>query len=339
MKLDLPLPARSGPDVRDAAARAEQAGYDGVWATEITHDPFLTAALAATATGTVDVGTAVAIAFARNPMTVAVQATDLQQLSAGRFVLGLGTQVRAHITRRFGMPWSHPATRLHEFVRAVRAIWAAWRGQPLDFEGEFYRHTLLTPFFTPDPGPYPDPPILVAAVGERMCRVAGQVADGMLCHSLTSPGYLGQVMLPAARAGRGDAGAAGPFTVGVAPLVGVGRDEAELATAVRAVRRQLAFYAATPSYRPVLEFHGRAGVADRLSAAAREQRWPDLTGVIDDELLTAFAVVGEPAVAGRELARRFGGLATRMTPYLPYRADRTVVTELRDSVRAGLAEK
>jgi probable F420-dependent oxidoreductase len=338
VKLDLSLPTRSGPDVRDAAVRAEGAGYDGVWTTEITHDPFVGAALAAVVTSTVDVGTAVAIAFARNPMSVAMQAADLHQLSSGRFVLGLGTQVRAHVTRRYGMPWSRPAARLHEFVRAVRAVWAAWYdGVPLDFEGEFYQHTLLTPFFTPEPSPYGVPPILVAAVGERMCRVAGQVADGVLCHSLTSVSYLREVMLPAARAGRADAGAGGAFEVGLAPLVAVGADDAELAAAVRGVRHQLAFYASTPAYSRVLEYHGHAELAERLSRAAREQRWREQAHLIDDELLTTFAVVGKPAAAGRELVRRFGGLATRITPYLPYRVADSTAAELRAAICGSLA--
>ncbi|WP_084532341.1 TIGR03617 family F420-dependent LLM class oxidoreductase [Nocardia miyunensis] len=294
MKIDTSLPITASLDPRDAAARAEREGFDGVWASEINHDPFLALGLAATATDRITLGTAIALSFARNPMSTAVLANDLQVLSGGRLLLGLGTQVRAHITRRFGMPWSHPAARLREFVLAMRAIWSCWYdGVPLDFRGQFFTHTLMTPMFTPEPHPSGPPRVLLAGVGELMTEVAGEVADGFLCHGFTTEAYLREVTLPALARGRQHAGAGmGGFDIVGAPFLVVGRTESELATAAAAVRGQIAFYGSTPAYRAVLDRHGWGALGEELHALSRANRWAEMAGLIDDEVLDAFVWAG-----------------------------------------------
>lgn len=299
--------------------QARQAGLDGVWTTETAHDPFLPLLLAAERAPALTVGTAVAIAFARSPMTLAATANDLHARSRGRFVLGLGSQVQAHITRRFSMPWSAPAARMREFVLALRAIWAAWQsGERLYFRGEYYSHTLLPPLFRPDPNPYGPPPVVLAAVGPRMTRVAAEIADGLLVHSFTTERYLREVTLPVVAEHR-PAGA--PFTICYPGLVATGADERSYETAVAAVRRQIAFYGATPAYRPVLEHHGWADLHTELVRLSRRGDWDTMTGLVDDDVLDAFAVTGEPAAAGAEIARRFGDVVERFTLATPYPLD------------------
>jgi probable F420-dependent oxidoreductase len=208
MQVDTVLPFSASIDTRQGAAAAESAGYAAVWTGEVKHDPFLALGLAAVATESIRLGTSIALAFARNPMSTAVQANDLQALSGGRLLLGLGSQIRAHITRRFGMPWSHPAPRMREYILAMRAIWECWNsGTKLDFRGDFYTHTLMTPFFDPGPNPHGAPAVLLAGVGDVMTAVAGEVADGFLCHGFTTERYLREVTVPALERGR--AGRAG----------------------------------------------------------------------------------------------------------------------------------
>lgn len=309
--------------------RARRAGLDGVWTTETAHDPFLPLLLAAERAPDITIGTGVAVAFARSPMTLAATANDLHQRSGGRFVLGLGSQVEAHVTRRFSMPWSAPAARMREFVLALRAIWAAWQsGERLYFRGEFYSHTLLPPLFRPGPNPYGPPPVLLAAVGPRMTRVAAEVADGLLVHSFTTERYLREVTLPAVAGHR-----ARPFTICYPGLVATGTGEREYETAVAAVRRQIAFYGATPAYRPVLDRHGWADLHTELQRLSRRSDWETMTSLVDDDVLAAFAVTGEPAAAGAEIVRRFGGIVDRFTVATPYdlgeRAHRDLVAAVR----------
>ncbi|MDU0292047.1 TIGR03617 family F420-dependent LLM class oxidoreductase [Saccharothrix longispora] len=298
------------PDPRtvlDAARETAAAGCDGFWVAETKHDPFVALSRVA---GTVDLdlGTAIAVAFARNPMTVAVQANDLQLLSGGRFQLGLGSQVEPHVTKRFGMPWSHPAARMREFVLAVRAIWHSWAtGERLRFRGEFYAHTLMTPFFDPGPNPHGAPPVWLAGVGALMTEVAGEVADGFLCHDFTTERYLREVTLPALTRGRARAGK---------PLAGLGISGPSLVACtdedVAAVRRRIAFYGSTPSYRKVLDLHGWGDLHEELHRLSRRSRWDDMAGLVTDEVLHAFAVVGTPAEARAELTRRYGDVVTRV---------------------------
>jgi probable F420-dependent oxidoreductase len=334
--------ALDGPvDVRRDAEAAEREGFDGFCLSEIRHDPFVGLALAAMATERVQLGTAIAVAFARSPMTTAAAADDLQALSGGRLLLGLGTQVKAHITRRFSMPWSHPAPRMREYVLAMRAIWDTWHtGAPLEFRGEFYSHTLMTPMFEPQRHGFGPPPVLLAGVGETMTEVAGEVADGFLPHGFTTERYLREITLPALRRGREAAGRTlDGFSIKGSPLVAAGRTPEERATAVTGVKSQIAFYGSTPAYRPVLELHGWGELGDRLHALSREGRWPEMGALVDDEVLDAFAVVGSPADAGAELVRRYGDVFDRAALYTPYRADPAMTQELVAAVRtaAGVA--
>ena len=312
-------------EVEAAAVAAEKDGYDGFGAAETRHDVFPALTLAARATSRLTLQSAIAVAFARNPMTVAVLANDLQLISEGRFQLGLGSQVKPHIERRFAMPWSKPAARMEEYVRAVRAIWQAWdTGERLAFRGEFYRHTLMTDFFDPGPNPHGNPPILLAAVGELMTRTAGRVADGLLVHPLTSAAYLSERTLPALREARG--GDLGDFTVCLSAMVVLGADEAARSRAEQAVKGQIAFYASTPSYRSVLELHGWGELADRLNELSRRRAWAEMTALISDEVLGTFAVTGDVAAGLRD---RFGELVDRISLYTPYEVDPAVVAEVR----------
>jgi probable F420-dependent oxidoreductase len=301
------------------AAAAERLGFDGWWATETQTDVFVSCAVGALRTEDVRLGTGIAVALARNPMTVAYQANDLQRLSAGRFVLGLGAQVKAHVERRFSMSYSHPAARMREFVLAVRAIWSAWAsGEKLDFRGDFYRHTLMTPFFDPGPNPHGNPKIVLAAVGPLMTEVAGEVADGIFCHAFGTERYLREVTLPALRRGAARAGRDLDGFEILAPGFVIARDgEADLAAGIDFVRTQIGFYGSTPAYRPVLELHGWGDLGDELTALSKRGEWQRLAEVIDDEVLATFAIVGAPEDAAAQIARRYGDLATRVSLTVP----------------------
>ncbi|MFI6093634.1 TIGR03617 family F420-dependent LLM class oxidoreductase [Streptomyces sp. NPDC051218] len=302
-----------------SAAAAEEGRYDGFGVPETRHDVFTGLALAAAATDRICLQSEIAVAFARNPMSVAVLANDIQLISGGRFRLGLGSQVKAHIERRFAMPWSRPAARMEEFVVAIRAIWHAWAtGERLTFRGEFYQHTLMTDFFSPGPNPHGNPPVILAAVGERMTQVAGRVADGMLCHSFTTPQYVSERTRPTLREARGSLDG---FTLGLPALIILGADEKERADAEAAVRAQIAFYGSTPAYRPVLELHGWEDLNDRLNTLSRRQAWSEMADAIDDEVLDAFAVAGTAGEVAHALHSRFGGLVDRVSLYTPYDAD------------------
>jgi probable F420-dependent oxidoreductase len=346
MKVDAKLQLPSGDRLADVGARAaelERAGFDGIWTSEAAHDPFLPVALAADATSTAELGTGIAVAFARSPMTVAYVANDLQLLSSGRFVLGLGSQVRPHVERRFAMPWGSPAARMRDFVLALRAIWSSWStGERLDHQGEFYSHTLMTPYFSPGRNPFGPPPVHLAAVGERMTEVAGEVADGLLLHALTTRRYLTERTLPAlqrgaARARRGRA----ELELSYPCLIATGGNELELATAVTAVREQIAFYASTPAYAGVLELHGWADLGTELTALSvskRPGRWREMGAHIDDSVLDAFAIVAEPDDVAAAVRHRFDGLVDRLSFYAPYDLDPAIwqapLEQLRSAPRA-----
>jgi probable F420-dependent oxidoreductase len=303
-----------------AAARQEARGYDGVWVAETSHDPFLPLVMAAQDTVRVDLGTSIAVAFARNPMTLAQVSWDLQAASHGRFVLGLGSQIKPHITRRFSMPWSHPAPRMREMILAIRAIWACWNdGTKLDFRGDFYQHTLMTPFFNPGPNPHGDARIFLAAVGGLMTEVAGEVADGLICHGFTTQRYLTEVTLPALEKGRAKAGKPmDGFELSGPMFVVTGRDEDEMAAAATGVRRQIAFYGSTPAYRGVLELHGWGDLQDELNRMSKEGRWADMGTLIDDEMLATFAVVAPLDEVAGKLIERWSGVLSRLSFYTPY---------------------
>lgn len=324
-------------DAGPAAREAEDLGYRAVWFGETAHDPFVSVALAASATSRIEVGTGVAIAFARSPMTLAATANDLQAVSKGRFVLGLGSQIKPHVTRRFSMPWSHPAARMREFVLAVRAIWRCWHsGEPLDFRGDFYTHTLMTPFFNPGPSEYGPPQLYIAGVGDLMTQVVGEVGDGFLCHGFTTERYLREVTLPALDRGRKRAGLSlDGFQISGLPFVVTGRTEEEVAKSTAAVKDQIAFYASTPVYRPVLDLHGWGDLQADLNALTKAGRWPDMAALIDDEVLNTFAIVAEPDAVAAAVRGRFGDIFTRMhlyvMPPLAATAMRPIIAELADS--------
>jgi probable F420-dependent oxidoreductase len=309
--------------VIDEARRHEKAGYDGLWSSESAHDPFLPLVLACEHTEQMELGTAIAVAFARSPMQLAYTAHDLQAYSGGRFILGLGSQIKPHIERRFSMPWSHPAPRMREFVMAMRAIWSAWNdGTKLGFRGDFYQHTLMSPFFSPPPAPGGAPGVFLAAVGEAMTTVAGEVADGLLVHPFSTERYLREVTLPALSAGLAASGRS-PTDVEVSmmAMIATGDTEEDMARAVAGTRQQVAFYGSTPAYRGVLDRHGWAGLGDELnslSRSSREDKWEAMGGLIEDDVLQAFAVVAEPADVAAEIQRRFGGLVDRVSFYSPY---------------------
>jgi probable F420-dependent oxidoreductase len=305
MQIDLGVRDAAPDRALAAARRAEEGGFDGIHFPELAHDPLIACALAGSATERIRTATSVTVAFARNPMIVA---------SRGRFSLGLGSQVRAHIERRFSMPWTAPAPRMREFIGAVRAIWRSWEtGEKLAFEGEHYSHSLMTPMFSPGPNPHGTPDIWLAAVGPAMTRLAGEAADGFIAHAFTTPAYLERVSLPALAEGR-DRGGRERTDVVVTPFVITGSDEAARAASERAVREQIAFYGSTPSYRGVMELHGWEDAADALHAASRRGEWAEMGALITDDMLSAFAIdCPNPDIGGlrRAVDERFGHLADR----------------------------
>lgn len=322
----------------EKAAELEAAGFSGAWSAETSHDPFLPLALAADHTSTIELGTSIAVAFARNPMLLANIGWDLQALSGGRFILGLGSQIKPHITKRFSMEWSHPAARMREMVLAVRAIWDTWlTGAPLQFRGDFYRHTLMTPFFTPEAtelGDLGPPRVFLAGVGQLMTEVAGEVCDGFFCHGFTTERYLREVTLPALERGRAKAGKTMEgFEITGPSFVVTGTTESELEQAATGTRQQIAFYGSTPAYRPVLELHGWGALQDELNTLSKQGRWEEMGTLIDDEVLNTFAVVGTPEQIAPELDRRYGDVVSRISFYAPYKSDpdrwRTVLDALK----------
>jgi probable F420-dependent oxidoreductase len=338
MQVDATLPF--GPHrAAEAAREYEDAGYSGVWTAETSHDPFLPLVLAAEHTERVEIGTSIAVAFARNPMLLANIGWDLQSYSNGRFILGLGSQIKPHITKRFSMEWSHPASRMREMIQAVRAIWDTWlHGTPLQFRGEYYKHTLMTPFFTPpasDLAEFGVPKIYLAGVGELMTEVAGEVCDGFICHGFTTERYLREVTLPALARGRAKAGRTmDGFDIVGPSFVVTGTDPAELATAADGTRQQIAFYGSTPAYRAVLDLHGWGGLQDELNTLSKQGRWQEMGVLIDDEILNTFAVVGEPEAIAPELGRRYADVISRISFYAPYRSDPDRWTAVLDAVKA-----
>ena len=316
MKVDTGIGGLTG--VAGMAQLAEAAGYDGVWSAETSHDPFFPLLLGAEHTERIELGTAIAVAFARNPMTLASTAWDLQAFSEGRFILGLGSQIKPHITKRFSMEWSHPAPRMREMVLAIRAIWDCWtNGTKLDFRGDFYTHTLMTPFFNPGPNPHGDAKIFIAGVGPLMTKVAGEVCDGFLVHPFTTDAYLREVTLPALEEGMAVSGRQrDDFEISLTAFVVSGDTEEDMTKAADAARSQLAFYGSTPAYRGVLEHHGWGDLQTELNALSKQGDWKTMATLIDDDVLNTFAVVAEPDRVGDGLVERFGGVIDRVGFYL-----------------------
>jgi probable F420-dependent oxidoreductase len=308
----------------DRTARAaEDLGFAGLWTSETKHDAFLPLAIAANETHQIGLGTSVAIAFSRSPMETAQTAWDLQDLSAGRFVLGLGTQVKAHITRRFSMPWDRPAARLREYILALRAIWESFQTKgPLQFEGEHYRHTLMTPFFNPGPIDYPEIPVYIAGVNTRLARLAGEACDGFHVHPFHSPAYMTRTVKPAIAEGARHANRdPGQVTLATSAFVITGENREGTTERRESVRSQISFYASTPTYRTVLEAHGWEEVGERLGTMAREKKWREMPALITDEMLATFAIEAAPDEIGPALKERYEGLIDRVALYLPFVPD------------------
>ncbi|HET7272968.1 MAG TPA: LLM class F420-dependent oxidoreductase [Rubrobacter sp.] len=322
MKLDA-SPGTDGEylkEIASTARAAEEMGFAGLWTSETKHDAFLPLAIAANETRELELGTSVAIAFSRSPMETAQTAWDLQDLSDGRFVLGLGTQVKAHITRRFSMPWDRPAARLHEYILALRAIWESFQTEgPLRFEGEFYRHTLMSPFFNPGPIEHPEIPVYIAGVNTRLARLAGEICDGFHVHPFHSPEYVRQTVSPAIAEGARESGRnPGEVVLATSAFVITGDNEEETAQQRESVRAQISFYASTPTYRTVLEAHGWEGVGERLGTMAREKKWREMPALVTDEMLAAFAVEAAPDEIGAALKERYVDLIDRVALYIPF---------------------
>jgi len=297
--------------VPEAMRSIEEIGYDAAFSAEINNDPFFPLLLAAHHSERVGLMTAVAVAFARNPMIVANVAHDLQQYSAGRFRLGLGSQIEPHITKRYSMPWSRPAARMREFVLALRAIWECWyEGKKLEFRGEFYGHTLMTPMFTPTCTEFAPPPVMIAGVRPRMTEVAGEVADGLVAHGFTTERYLREATLPALERGLAKAGRRREdFEVSAPIIVITGSDEAAFAQSREIVKMQLAFYGSTPAYRPVLDLHGWGDLHPELNRLSKQGKWQEMGELLDDEFLATFTIVAEnPGDVPALFAERYGEL-------------------------------
>ena len=299
--------------MRDLSARIEELGFDSLGAVETQHDPFVQSAVMIEHTKRIEVMTSIAVAFARTPMPLAYAAHDLNSLSGGRFILGLGSQTKPHIVRRFAMPWSQPAERMREMIRALRAIWDNWyEGKPLAFEGQFYSHTLMTPNFTPADIEYGRPPIHLAAVGPHMTEVAAELAQGLICHSFTTERYVREVTLPAIEAGLARHGRKrSDFEISGTQFIATGHDDKTLAKAVIAAKRQIAFYGSTPAYAGVLELHGWGDLHGELHRLSKRGEWEEMGRLIDDDVLNTFAIVGPPKQAAAELKRRFEGVFDR----------------------------
>lgn len=328
MKLDRLLTAHSLDDAIAIARHAEDLGFDGVWSMENKHDPFLSLAVAATSTDRLQLGTAIALAFPRSPMSLAYTAWDLQRASAGRFILGLGTQVKGHNQRRYSVQWESPGPKLRDIVLALRAIWDCWQhGTKLDFQGEFYRHTLMTPAFSPGRIDHPHIPIYIAGVNPYICRLAGELCDGFHAHPFHSPAFLRERVLPQIEEGARKAGRSRKdVVVASSTFVIMGDSRAEIDKMRETVRMQIAFYASTRTYKPVLDVHGWGDVCLKLNAKAAKGEWQAMADDVTDEMLDAYAVTGAPAEIPALLRERYDGLLDRVAFY---HQDRSGVNDAR----------
>jgi probable F420-dependent oxidoreductase len=310
--------------IAERAEQMEALGFDGVFTFEGPHDPFLPLVLAAEHTERVDLATEIAVAFARSPMTLANIGYDLNQLSRGRAILGRGSQIKPHIERRFSMTWSDPVPRMRELVAALRAIWTCWQeGTPLNFRGEYYRHTLMTPMFSPGPSPYGMPRVWLAGVGPKMTEIAGEVGDGFIVHPFSTVSFFESVTKPALERGfaRGDNDRS-KFEISWPVIAITGTTDEELAKADLAVRHQLAFYGSTPAYRVVLDHHGWGDLQPELNRLSKEGRWDEMAGLMPDEIIDAIAVRAPFEQLAGVLHDRFEGLVDRIAINAPYLRDR-----------------
>lgn len=335
MKVDGELPI--GMDsISEQIRSLAGAGFTGAQTLETGHDPFLPLVLAAEHSEDIDLMTAIAVAFARNPLNLAAIGNDLNGYSEGRFILGLGSQIKAHIEKRFSMPWSHPAPRMREFIQAMQAIWANWyEGKTLDFRGEFYQHTLMTPVFTPKPSKFGPPRVFLAAVGPKMTEVAGDLCEGMLVHPLTSAHYLREHTLPVIEKCLSKRGLSrADFELSYPVFVVSGQTEEAFKKTRMAIKERIAFYASTPAYRRVLEAHGWEQLQPQLNLMSKQGRWQEMGNLIEDDILNTFAVVGEPEKIVPMIKERYSGLVDRITTnfnYAPLEQQAELVRELAEA--------
>ncbi len=311
MKVYTTAPMEDARDARTTFRHLEEIGYDGAFSFEAKLDPFLPLVLAAENTRTLELGTAIAIAFARNPMNLANLAHGLQAISEGRFVLGLGSQVRPHIEKRFSMTWSKPAARMRELVLAIKAIFHSWEsGSRLNFRGDFYTHTIMIPAFDPGPNPFGPPPIYMGGFMPRMTAVAGEVADGFIAHPFNSRKSLLENTLPTLEKGLQRAGRTrNDLRIICATLVVTADREEDFEASKLAARKQLAFYGSTPAYVSTLECHGWSDLHTELNRLSKEGRWDDMTDLITDDILDAIAVVGPREEIATKLRQRLSSIA------------------------------
>lgn len=319
MKIGFTLDGRASARQREEAQRAEKLGYNQIVSHETGYNPFFPLVVAAQSTRKMELVTSIAVAFARSPMDVAYTSWDLQVLSEGRFILGLGSQVRGHIVRRFNMPWSSPASRMREYVLALRAIWMSWQqNTQLDFSGKHYHFNLMPPVFNPGAIEYPHIPVQIAAVNPHMLRVAGEVCDGVLLHAFISKKYTDEVVLPnlelgATRAGR----TLNKFEISGGGFIVSGSTNDELSINLEKVRKRIAFYASTRSYEPVMALHGWQTTAQNLYRMSVDGRWNDMAAEITDEMLETFAVIGTYDTIVDKIIERFGSFSTTINFSIP----------------------
>jgi len=332
IKIDCSMITRDPAEATTISKNLEDLGYDGVFTFEGPHEPFLPLAAAALATTKLELITSIAVAFSRNPMTLANLGYDLQLMSKGRFILGLGSQIKPHIEKRYSMPWSSPAKRMKEMVNAVKAIWRCWHeGKDLDFRGEFYQHTLMTPFFNPGKSPYNFPKIYVAGVGPLMTQAAAESGDGFIVHPFHTTKFLENITMPSIKKGLEESQKKEfDFSVGV--MVAIGTNDEEVAKARDACKAQIGFYGSTPAYKVVLEQHGWESIQPELNSLTKKGMWQDIPTLISDEILESIAVTGTPEEVSKKISDRYGSTASRIAPSI-FSSDPEVTKELIKSLK------
>lgn len=331
-------------DMAGVRAKVEELrgiGYQGIYSFEGANDGFMPFVIAAEHTQTQILSTQVAVAFARNPLTLAYQANDLQMLSEGRFILGLGTQARQNIEQRFSMPWGKPVTRMRDMLGAIRAIQHTWQtGEPLRYEGEYYRHSKMQPMFTPKPNPYGPPPLMLGAIGKPMTRVAGELADWFVVIPFSTDKFVRETTFPALHEGLQKGGRSwDDLKLAAQCMVATGADERSYAEAVARTKHQIAFYGSTPIYEKALDAEGWGDLHDTWRTMSREGRWQEMGALVTDEMLERFAVVGEPKDIADKLVARFGDWADRISLMTTYMLAPEVAAEIVSDMKSLTAQR
>lgn len=319
MKFDVSLLVHDLSQMPALARFADELGFDGIWTFETSHEPYLPLVLAAEHSERLSLGTSIAVAFPRSPTITAQIAWDLARYSKGRFILGLGTQVKGHNERRFGIKWERPVAKMRDYILAVRAVWESWQNQTrLDYRGEFYQLTLMTPFFSPAPHEYARIPIFVAGVNRGMCELAGELCEGFHVHPLHTTRYLQERILPSIESGLAKSARPRSAIELSSSIFVIPTDDAEQAAKYETeVRQQIAFYASTPPYRPVFELEGWSDVADQLTALAARAEWSAMASLIDDDMIDRFALRATWAELPAQLRQKYSGLLDRVSYYFP----------------------